>query len=238
MINTGTGTASFVKITVTLYDSNGFQLESDYTYLFGNLYISSYGYGYETALGENEYGSFKLYTNTSYNLIASYYIDITYSTYSVSPPSVNLAINGTVETITDYLGYIDYSGDIINNGNETVSSVHISFTTKNVAGLVIDVSFTYIDGDTCTISGVSRSKCLAPSSIGSFTALTLAPSLESVFYYYTIYHNEYYTQKPSILESYRDTNFTGLSPKERSRFRDRLIDKYLEMMVGKSSISE
>ncbi|MFQ5431797.1 MAG: hypothetical protein ACE5EN_04735, partial [Nitrospinota bacterium] len=237
IINTGTGVASFVKITFTTYDSNNNVIGSDYSYVNGNLYISnSTGISFETSLGPNEYGSFEVITNVSYNSAASYSFEITYSTYSASPPTILLAVTGNISVMTDFLGDIEFLGEIINNGGGTASFVRIDFTMKNSSGLVIGTSFNYISGSTCLLSsGTTTDTCLAPYEKGSFDIWTVTPAADVWSYYYRIYHSEYAVAKPGLEKTSYYDNFNDLTHDEKIDMRNKIIDDQVRFLEAQKN---
>lgn len=234
--NTGTGVATFVKITFTTYDSNDNVVSVDYTYINGNLYIGSYGSGYDTALGPNEYGSFEVITDVPYDSVARYETNITYSTYDVAQPKISLAISGSITEQTDYSGDREYLGEIINNGGGTAVFVRIDFTMKNSSDLVIGTDFSYINGNTCTTSsGITIDTCLAPSEKGSFEVNTVTSASDIASYYYRIYHDEYdvveYSAlKLAIMEPLLNNDFSNLTHDEKIVMRNEIIDDQLKQI--------
>ena len=203
VVNTGTVTNTSVKITFTTYDASNKVVGSDYSYINGNLWMTSYGTGDETALGAAEFGSFEVITSVLYATSNTYEYTIT-SSSSATPPKYALAITGAINEVTDTSGYKKYLGEVINNGTGTASFVKISFTTKDSSGAVNGTDYTYISGTTCAPSGMSTTTCLAAGGKGSFSVSTWTKTADIASYYYRIYHEEYAVTKPSLAKAIID----------------------------------
>ncbi len=209
VVNNGTPTHTFVKITFTTYDASNQVIGVDYSYIHGNLWMTSSGSGDDTALGAAEFGSFEVYTSVPYATSNTYVYTITSSSYATTAPKYALAINGTINELTWLTDYKKYLGEVVNNGTGTASFVKISFTTKDASGLVNGTDYTYIAGTTCT-HYVSTDTCLAAGAKGSFEVSTLVKATDIASYYYRIYHEEYAVTKPSFAKT-----FAGLDHDQR-----------------------
>jgi hypothetical protein len=228
VLNTGTSTVCFIKVSITSYSSTDALLDTSYSYLYGMPYLSDFGASYDHSLGPNEFGSFQVITDAKHSDVSRYVYNIEYRTFDVYSPTLSLTIDGNIAESINYFGGRTYLGQVINNGNDTAVFVKIRFTMKNINDLVIGSHLTYINGNNCTLpSGIETDTCLAPMEVGSFEAYTLTPATDVSSYYYRIYHSEYDVSSNQIYREKR-SNLLGLGHDYELMLRNKEIDKQLE----------
>jgi len=146
--NDGTSGAVFVKVEIDVYDAASNYLGSDSTYIWGghNVKLNSTG-TYTNALGAGESGFFLVWTNISYAQAATIYYKYTYSTSAYTNAMAQLSFDGSVY-YTNYLGYLDFYGDIKNTSPNYVTYYTVvafaAFDTTNTDVLAVD--WAYVDG--------------------------------------------------------------------------------------------
>lgn len=150
--NAGSSYAAMVEAEVTFYDYNQNYIGYDIGYVYGGTYNVQYGSsGYCTnELAPGEYGFFWVWPDISY-ADAYYYsvsftaVNSTYYPYS----NAELDFDPCVYS-ANYLGYLNFYGDIINYSSDYVTyytEVHFAvFNNGNTK--VIDVDCNYVDGST------------------------------------------------------------------------------------------
>lgn len=228
VINYGNNIASFVKIEFLMFNSGGDLIDKEHCYINGNLYFSTnLNISIDTGLGNNEFGSFKCYTDVPEKSLYSYETNVTYSTFSVKQPKTTLIVHSNITESINFIGFREFSGIIKNTNGSTVSFIRINFTLKDSENLVIDTAFSYLDGQSCNVLTDNTNTCLAVNDTGSFKVSSLVESYDS--YYYRIYHSEYNMTKPKVKPLFTDSGKT-LSPKEKQRIRTKKIDSLLKIL--------
>jgi hypothetical protein len=150
--NNGTSYAAMVEAEVTFYDTNQNYLGYDTGYVYGGTKNVQYGTaGYCTnELAPGEWGFFYVWPNVAY-ADAQYY-SVTFTAENSTSylwSNANLGFYGSVY-YTDYLGSLDFYGDVQNTSYSYVtyySEVHFAvFNTADTK--VLDVDWTFVDGAT------------------------------------------------------------------------------------------
>lgn len=148
--NAGTSYAAMIEAEVSFYDAGLNYLGYDTGWVYGGTRNIQYGsYGYCTnELAPGEYGFFWVWPDVAY-ADAVYYsvsfsaIDSLYYDWS----NADLSFYGSVY-YTNYLGYLDFYGDVRNTSSSYVtyySEVHFAaFNTSNTK--VLDVDWNFVDG--------------------------------------------------------------------------------------------
>ena len=228
--NIGNGPAAFVKITFTFYDDNSGIIDTDYTYIHGScMTLASSDIETATVLLSGEIGAFELYTFINSSLVTSNSHIISLDTYGVEYPDAKLAIEGNIFPREDYFGDLELSGNVKNIGTTGLIFGETIFIIKNNAGLVIDISSGFIDGESIYVSsiGSSTDTGLNIDSTGTFSVSTMANfNKYSSYYYKTDWSDVEIIDNVAVgLSTANDNNIrTLVDDNSKSRERDVQID--------------
>lgn len=172
--NTGNSDVSFVKITYTFKDSSDDIIDTDYTYIHGstkNLAVVST----DTILSPSEVGFFRLYTDIPYDLVNSFYYNISYENYETHPMKSEVVLHGNIIERPDYFGFMELLGELKNLRGATGYFVQFVAAVKNVNGQVIGIGSSFINGRTVELeSGITTDTALSPAEVASFEVRTIA----------------------------------------------------------------
>ncbi len=147
--NLGTTGATFLKITIDVYDSLNNYLGSDYNYVWGGSNVQLYPSGlYTNAIRPDQYGFFRIWTNISYASAHTLNYTFTYDTYSYYLSNAYLDFDSLYYTNDN--GYLKFFGDVRNH-----SSSYVTYHTLVAMAaidptntFVEDVDWSYVDGAT------------------------------------------------------------------------------------------
>lgn len=147
--NGGTTGATFLKITINVYNSVGAYLGSADTYVWGGSNVQLYPSGaYTNAIRPNQYGFFRIWTSISYASAASITYEFTYEDYSYYLSNASLDFSSVY--YGNDAGYLNFNGYVENHSASYVTY----FTIVAMAALdptitfVEDVDWDYVDGST------------------------------------------------------------------------------------------
>jgi len=148
--NAGSSYAAMVEAEVTFYDVNQNYLGYDTGYVYGGTYNVQYGSGgYCTnELAPGEYGFFYVWPDISY--ADAYYYSVSFTAEdSTTYPWANAMLDfDSYVYYTDYLGYLNFYGDVRNYSSDYVTySTEVHFAVFNNDNTkVIDVDWGFVDG--------------------------------------------------------------------------------------------
>ena len=157
--NAGSSYAAMVEAEVSFYDINQNYLGYDTGYVYGGTYNVQYGSsGYCTnELAPGEYGFFWVWPLVSYSDAYYYSVNFTAEDSTTYPWSyATLDFYPSVYG-TDYLGYLNFYGDIKNYSSNYVTyftSVHFAVFNSDDSK-VVDVDYSYVDGSQYGISSTA-----------------------------------------------------------------------------------
>jgi hypothetical protein len=168
--NTGSTTATFIKVTVDFYGSGSNYLGSDWTYVQGGSNVKLSSSSYTNGLATGQTGFFQVNSDYPYSSVATVNYTFTYETYSVSTAKASLAFVGTPMASADYSGDLKLAGQVKNSSNTYLTYfTQVYFAALNSAGKVLDVDFTYINGTTYNYGSGNTDTALQPGATGSFS---------------------------------------------------------------------
>jgi hypothetical protein len=150
--NAGSSYAAMIEAEVIFYDYYQNYLGYDIGYVYGGTYNVQYGNdGYCTnELAPDEYGFFYVWPEISY--ADAYYYSVSFTAVnSTSYPFSNAMLDfDPYVYYIDYLGYLNFYGDIANySSNYVTYSTEVHFAVFNNDNTkVIDVDWTFVDGST------------------------------------------------------------------------------------------
>jgi hypothetical protein len=147
--NVGTSGATFLKVSINVYDILGLYMGTASSYVWGGTNVQLYPSGvYTNAIRPDQYGYFRVWTDLSY--ASAYYItySFSYDTYSYYLSNAYLDFNSLYYTNDN--GYLKFYGDVENH-----SASYVTYhTIVSMAALdptntfVEDVDWNYVDGAT------------------------------------------------------------------------------------------
>lgn len=212
--NQGSSSSVFTKIRVSFYDSGNNFLGSDFTYIDGgtNVKLSLSG-SYTNALFADAKGFFKLYTSIDASTVDHWTYSFDWDEYSYSLCKANIKLDGTPSFSSDYSGDVYVSGQMKNDGLNYVSFfTKVYFAFYNSSGKVIDVDFTYVDGDSYNLGWTTTDTAIYPGQSWPFESYTDAPFSNFSTYEYSFEWDEAKVDVPTYEISGRVTkNGAGLN---------------------------
>lgn len=170
--NTGSTTPCFVKIFMDLRSSSGQVLASDWTYIFGtNRTLTTIDLETDTCLTPGDTGFFGAYVDVDISRVQSVAYNFEIDHPSIAVPDARIVVTSG-PAATDWYGSTRLTGTLKNTGQAHAKFVMIAAAARDVSGALLDVDFTFVDGDLVdgTDSGLWR------QSSGPFTMYTEAPS--------------------------------------------------------------
>lgn len=194
LVNNGTSSAVFVKITVNAYNASNTLLDTDYTYMGGGTPAKSGSSFYDSLPGGGT-GFFELTLDTPYSGVDHYTTSITHSTYSHSACKAGLKFKNN-PTVSNSYGDVKFLGEVENPSSYyTTWFTKVYFAVYNASGKVIDVDYTYVDG--ITYEGTDTA--IAPKGSAPFEVTTDAAYSSYSSYKYSILWYERQTSTPPSL---------------------------------------
>jgi hypothetical protein len=169
--NIGSTTVNFVEVHITMKNSSGGVIATDFSFIDGTVLKTSSNTN--TCLRPGDTGAFCVSTLTNYTDVASFTSLIDWETYANSNPNASFEIVGSITEGDDYSGNREYLGEIRNKSTTAATFVEIIFVSKDSAGKIIDISSSFVTG-TDVPAGATR----------SFDVNTSAFSTEVASYYY------------------------------------------------------
>lgn len=173
--NIGTSASMFTKINVSLYDKNNNFIGSDSTYIDGGTNVNL-SVVYTNALLPGEKGFFKIWTSYKYSDVDHWAFAFDWDEYSYSLCNAKLEFDGTPSFSSDYTGDLYISGKMKNTCSNFVSYFStVFFAIYNADGKVIEVNFTYVDGDIYDLGWTTTDTAIYPGQSWPFETYTNAP---------------------------------------------------------------
>ncbi|MFO7867415.1 MAG: hypothetical protein R6V02_11490 [Candidatus Aminicenantes bacterium] len=174
-VNEGSGGAVFSKINVEFFDKNDNLIGRDYSYLRGgtNTKLEVSGI-FTNALRPSEKGYFKVWSNYAYKNVDHVRVSFDWDEYSFTKAKADLRFDGSPNFTRDYFGDLYITGNIKNRSENYVSYfTKVHFAIKNDAGRVVDVDFTYVNGDSYDTGTVTTDTAVYPGQSWPFELYTL-----------------------------------------------------------------
>src|SRR3569832_443318 len=158
--NIGSGVASFVQVQCALLDASGAVRTTRSTFVNSTVVkLTGTGQNTNTALRAGERGFFAISSALNNTAVASFRCDPSFDTFATTAPDATLELNSTPPRANDPSGYLRVSGEVY-------------MVVMDAAGLPLDLSFAFIDGETVPISTGTTDTGLNPDSVGSYTVST------------------------------------------------------------------
>lgn len=194
LVNNGSSSAVYVKITINAYDASNTLLDTDFTYMDGGTAARSGDSFYDSLPGGGT-GFFEESLDTPYSGVDHYTTTITYKTYSHSACKAGLKFKNN-PTVSNSYGDVKFLGEVQNPSSYyTTWYTKIYFAVYNASGKVIDVDFTYVDG--ITYEGTDTG--IAPNGSAPFEETMDASYSSYSSYKYSILWKEKQTSTPPSL---------------------------------------
>ena len=171
--NIGSGVASFVQVQCALLDASGAVLTTRSTFVNGTVVkLTGTGQNTNTALRAGERGFFAISSALNNTAVASFRCDPSFDTFATTAPDATLELNSTPTRASDPSGFLRVSGEVKNTGTRALAFGQVYMVVMDAAGLPLDLSFAFIDGETVPISTGTTDTGLNPDSVGSYTVST------------------------------------------------------------------
>src|SRR3569623_152587 len=173
--NIGGGVASFVQVQCALLDASGAVLTTRSTFVNGTVVkLTGTGQNTNTALRAGERGFFAISSALNNTAVASFRCDPSFDTFATTAPDATLELNSTPTRASDPSGFLRVSGEVKNTGTRALAFGQVYMVVMDAAGLPLDLSFAYIDGETVPPSAGTTDTGLNPDAVGSYTVSTAA----------------------------------------------------------------
>jgi hypothetical protein len=174
--NGSASTLSFSKARFNFYNGAVF-VGSDFSYIFGsrNGRLALTG-SFIDVLPPGAVGFFKVWTSIPATSVSNLYFSSDAETYALSPVGGDIQPVGPIVLGVDSLGFSNYSGAVRN----TARSFATYFTQVALAGYlggtIADVDFTYVNGSSGAVCGVSASDSeMLPGTTAPYSGFFLEP---------------------------------------------------------------
>lgn len=174
--NTGGGVASFVQVQCALLDASGAVLTTRSTFVNGTVVkLTSTGQNTNTALRAGERGFFAISGALNNTAVASFRCDPSFDTFATTAPDARLELTSTPTRLSDPSGFLRVSGEVKNTGTRALAFGQVYMVVMDAAGMPLDLSFAFINGETVPTSTGTTDTGLNPDAAGSYTVPTRAP---------------------------------------------------------------
>src|SRR3569833_1875019 len=171
--NFGSGVASFVQVQCALLDASGAVLATRSTFVNSTVVkLTGTDQNANTALRAGERGFFAISSALTNTAVASFRCDPSFDTFATTAPDATLELNSTPTRANDPSGFLRVSGVVKNTGTRALAFGQVYMVVMDAAGLPLDLSFAFIDGETVPISTGTTDTGLNPDSVGSYTVST------------------------------------------------------------------
>ncbi len=174
LVNTGSSTASFVRVTLNFRNSSGQVIASEDSFIWGTcLKLSAVQTG--TCLKRLEVGFFGMYVDVNPNQVASFTYSVDAEYYPTYPPNANVALDGTL--YQSPWGWnedkLRLTGDLRNSGTVASTFTIVAILVKTTNDEFLDIEWGFVDGS--YINGSDTG--IWPNRTAPFELLTDAPKL-------------------------------------------------------------
>src|SRR3569832_3018924 len=171
--NIGSGVASFVQVQCALLDASGAVLTTRSTFVTSTVVkLTGTGQNTNTALRAGDRGFFAISSALNSTAVASFRCDPSFDTFATTAPDATLELNSTPTRANDPSGFLRVSGEVKNTGTRALAFGQVYMVVMDAAGLPLDLSFAFIDGETVPISTGTTDTGQNPDSVGSYTVST------------------------------------------------------------------
>lgn len=177
LTNLGSAAANFVEVSCTSRDAAQAVLGVDRSFIVGRVVkLSSTEVNTNTGLDTGDEGFFEVVTRHSAAEVASFDCAIDFETFAATPPAARLENVGEPGVRSDFTGHVNIFGSVRNTGTQGLTFGEVFSITRNRAGEIIDISSSFIDGETVTLVslGTTTDTALRPNATGLYEILTLA----------------------------------------------------------------
>jgi len=233
--NSNASSYSFVKVSCDFYDTNEALLGNEYTYLYGNCgKLASLGKSTNTVLFPGETGAWELITDISATTVANYTCKIEFSDSQLIPLLSNMVVTDVV-TSNNIINYLELDGTVTNTGTSPLVFGKVYSVIRNSSAQVINISFSYIDGENIYLSSISdyTDTGLSVNGTGSFHILTTADFTDVSDYKLTTCgddHEENSISKPKTHYKTFNRNHPVDSEKDLKKLRVKEINDLLQQL--------
>lgn len=175
--NSGNTTASFAELKCAFYDSSSNLIGEDSSYVVGTVVrLVQSDMLTNTALKPSDKGAYEVWTNLKSSGVARYSCTPTFSIYATADPAAKLEITGKISAQSDYFNHLELLGEVKNTGTKGLTFGQVYFIVKNKSGSIVDIDFSYITGETVTVSsGITTDTALSINGTGTFSVSTSVP---------------------------------------------------------------
>ncbi len=177
--NTGNGSAVFVKARCSFFSADSALVEESFSYVIAtNVVLTTIDATTNTALKPDETGVFEVAPFIESDEFSTYECKYTYdNANNTRDPDAKMELVGTVNVQQSYFGDIEYLGQVKNTGEKGLVFGQLYFVTRDTANSIVDVSFTYVNGDTVTLASIDTTTdtALNIGSTGTFSTSTRVP---------------------------------------------------------------
>ena len=176
--NNGGKTAVFGKVNCAFYKADSSLVDTSFSYIIGsNLVLSRIDATTNTALRSGDKGVFEVWSNLAPWEFSTYECRFSYDQTTTREPGSELIVDGNLTRQKDYRGDVRYLGKLKNKGENGLIFGKLNVVTRSYTGAIIDISSSYVDGETVLISSIDSNTdtALRAGSSGTVSVYTSAP---------------------------------------------------------------
>ncbi len=177
--NTGDSSVVFVKARCSFFSADSALVKESLSYVNGtNVVLTTIDATTNTALKPDETGVFEVAPYIESDEFATYECKYTYDlANNTRDPDAKMELVGTVNVQQSYFGDIEYLGQVKNTGEKGLVFGKVYFVTRDTANSIVDISFSYVNGDTVTLASIETTTdtALNIGSIGTFLTSARVP---------------------------------------------------------------